>query len=51
MSKRYLSLKKRPTVAQRPYCMGSSSCNSYASKNIEKLNEETKKLEEWKNLK
>jgi hypothetical protein len=48
MSKRYLSLKKRPTVAQRPYCMGSSS---YASKNIEKLNEETKKLEEWKNLK
>lgn len=47
MSKRYLTLKKRPSVTEQPYHQGSSSHNS---KNLEKINEETRKLEEWNNL-
>ena len=45
--KRYLTLKKRPTVKSSPYVQGSSSSRV----NIKKLEEDTKKLESWNNLK
>ena len=45
--KRYLKLSKRPSVKSAPYVQGSSS----AKVNYKKMEEDTKKLEEWNKLK
>lgn len=44
--KRYLTLSKRPTAKSSPYVQGSSS----GKVNYKKLEEDTKKLEEWNKL-
>jgi len=45
--KRYLTLKNRPSSKRSPYVQGSASSRV----NTNKLEEETKKLESWNNLK
>jgi hypothetical protein len=47
--KRYLHLTKRPSSTRQPFVQGAGS-SKMTDKQQRKLNEDTKKLETWKNL-